>query len=137
MPQGSYVIEQWTRGKKGSPGAWVEVLHLPFGRSLTDAETAVKKLGTAACTESYKCSVWCGLSKKGTSCECANHTHRRRRVSMRFGRCSSARRGGIRLRRLRKLADSKRFARNDLPCSLLAARFHLLSGPGANMVARW
>ena len=33
-------------GKKGSAGAWDEVLHLPFGRSLTDAETAVKKLGT-------------------------------------------------------------------------------------------
>ena len=46
MPQGYYTIEQWTRAKKGSPGAWVEILHLPFGRSLTDAETAVKKLGT-------------------------------------------------------------------------------------------
>jgi hypothetical protein len=46
MPQGYYTIEQWTRGKKGSAGAWVEVLHLLFGRSLTDAETAVKNLGT-------------------------------------------------------------------------------------------
>ena len=46
MPQGYYTIEQWTRGKKGSPGAWVEILHLPFGRSLTDAENAVKNLGT-------------------------------------------------------------------------------------------
>ena len=46
MPQGYYTIEQWTRGKKGSPGEWVEILHLPFGRSLTDAETAVKNLGT-------------------------------------------------------------------------------------------
>src|SRR6476660_6998527 len=35
MPQGYYTIEQWTRGKKGSPGAWVEILHLPFGRSMT------------------------------------------------------------------------------------------------------
>ena len=47
MAQGYYTIEQWTRGKKGSPDAWVEVLYLPFGRSLTDAETAVKNLGTA------------------------------------------------------------------------------------------
>jgi hypothetical protein len=46
MPQGYCTIEQWTRGKKDSPGAWVEVLHLPFGRSLTDAETAVRNLGT-------------------------------------------------------------------------------------------
>ncbi len=46
MPQGYYTIEQWTQGKKGSAGAWVEVIHLPFGRSLTDAEAAVKKLGT-------------------------------------------------------------------------------------------
>ena len=46
MPQGYCTIEQWTRAKKGSPGAWVEILHLLFGRSLTDAETAVKKLGT-------------------------------------------------------------------------------------------
>jgi hypothetical protein len=45
MAQGYYTIEQWTRGKKGSPGAWVEILHLPFGRSLTEAETAVKNLG--------------------------------------------------------------------------------------------
>src|SRR3954469_14685216 len=47
MPQGYYTIEQWVGAKKGSAGAWVEVLHLPFGRSLTDAETAVKNLGTA------------------------------------------------------------------------------------------
>jgi hypothetical protein len=47
MPQGYYTIEQWTRGKKGSAGAWVEILHLPFGRSLTEAETAVKNLGMA------------------------------------------------------------------------------------------
>ena len=40
MPQGYYTIEQWTRPKKGSPRAWVEILHLPFGRSLTDAEIA-------------------------------------------------------------------------------------------------
>jgi hypothetical protein len=46
MPQGYYTIEQWRRGKKGSAGAWVEILHLPFGRSLTDAEAAVKNLGT-------------------------------------------------------------------------------------------
>ena len=45
MPQGYYTIEQWTRGKKGSAGTWVEILHLPFGRSLTDAATAVKDLG--------------------------------------------------------------------------------------------
>ena len=46
MPQGYYTIEQWTRGKEGSTGAWVEILNLPFGRSLTEAETAVKNLGT-------------------------------------------------------------------------------------------
>lgn len=46
MPQGYYTIEQWTRVKKGSPGAWVDILDLPSGRSLTDAETAVKNLGT-------------------------------------------------------------------------------------------
>jgi hypothetical protein len=45
MAQGYYTIEQWTRGRKGSAGAWVEVLHLPIGRSLTEAEAAVKKLG--------------------------------------------------------------------------------------------
>jgi hypothetical protein len=33
-------------GQKRFAGAWVEILHLPFGRSLTEAEAAVKKLGT-------------------------------------------------------------------------------------------
>jgi hypothetical protein len=47
MPQGYYTVERWVGAKKGSAGAWVEVLHLPFGRSLTDAEAAVKDLGTA------------------------------------------------------------------------------------------
>ena len=46
MPQGYYTIERWKPARKGSPGAWIEVLHLPFGRSLTEAETAVKDLGT-------------------------------------------------------------------------------------------
>ena len=46
MPQGYYTIEQWTRAKKGSAGAWVGILDLPFGRSLTDAETALKNLET-------------------------------------------------------------------------------------------
>jgi hypothetical protein len=112
MPQGYYTIEQWTRGKKGSPGAWVEILHLPFGPSLSNAETAVKIWVRRGCTESYKCSVWSGLNKKGTICGCANHM-RRLRVSMRFGRCSSARRGVTRLRRLRKLAGGKSSARSD------------------------
>jgi hypothetical protein len=47
MPQGYYTVERWIGAKKGLAGAWVEVLHLPFGRSLTDAEAAVKDLGTA------------------------------------------------------------------------------------------
>src|ERR1700750_145144 len=46
MPQGYYTIEQWTPAKKRPQGRWIEILHLPFGRSLTEAETAVKNLGT-------------------------------------------------------------------------------------------
>ena len=43
MPQGFYTIEQWKRA--GREGAWIAVLHLPFGASLTAAEEAVKGLG--------------------------------------------------------------------------------------------
>ena len=45
MPQGYYAIEQWTQPKKGSPCEWVEIIHLPFGKSLTDAENALQNLG--------------------------------------------------------------------------------------------
>ena len=54
---------------------------------------------------------------------------------MRFGRCSSARRGVTRLSRLKKLAGSKNSARNDSACSLLLAsifyfRFFSFYSPG-------
>jgi len=45
MPQGYYTIEQWKPAKKSAAPAWVAVLHLPFGTSLTAAETAVEGLG--------------------------------------------------------------------------------------------
>ena len=45
MPQGYYTIEQWKQRKKSAPPAWVAVLHLPFGTSLTAAEKAVERLG--------------------------------------------------------------------------------------------
>jgi len=45
MPQGYYTIEQWERRKNSAAPAWVAVLHLPFGTSLTAAEKAVEKLG--------------------------------------------------------------------------------------------
>jgi hypothetical protein len=45
MPQGYYTIEKWTRPKKSTALEWVAVLHLPFGTSLTAAESAVEQLG--------------------------------------------------------------------------------------------
>jgi hypothetical protein len=45
MPQGYYTIEQWKPPKKGLPSKWVEITHLPFGKSLTDAENALQNLG--------------------------------------------------------------------------------------------
>lgn len=45
MPQGYYTIEQWKQTKKSAAPAWVAVLRLPFGTSLTAAEKAVEKLG--------------------------------------------------------------------------------------------
>jgi hypothetical protein len=45
MPQGYYTIEQWTRRAKNKPAAWVAVLELPFGASLTAAENALQDLG--------------------------------------------------------------------------------------------
>src|SRR6476660_8208865 len=45
MPQGYYTVEQWMRPKKGAELQWMEVLQLPFGTSLTEAENALKRLG--------------------------------------------------------------------------------------------
>ena len=45
MPQGYYVIEQWTHAAKDAPAAWIVVLQLPFGATLTAAEVALEKLG--------------------------------------------------------------------------------------------
>ena len=45
MPQGYYTIEQWTQPKNGRQGNWVAIFHLPFGRSLTDAEHTLEQLG--------------------------------------------------------------------------------------------
>jgi hypothetical protein len=45
MPQGYYTIEQWKPAKKGSPCEWVEIIHLPFGKSQTEAENALQSLG--------------------------------------------------------------------------------------------
>jgi hypothetical protein len=45
MPQGYYTIEQWDKTKKDARPDWVAVLHLPFGESLTAAETAIERLG--------------------------------------------------------------------------------------------
>jgi hypothetical protein len=47
MPQGYYTIEQWKSPKKGEACEWVEILQLPFGRSLTEAEQALKNLDKA------------------------------------------------------------------------------------------
>ena len=45
MPQGYYLIEQWTRSGKDAPAEWIPILHLPFGATLTAAENALEKLG--------------------------------------------------------------------------------------------
>jgi len=45
MPQGYYCIEQWARSTKDAPAAWIVVLLLPFGATLTAAEEALEKLG--------------------------------------------------------------------------------------------
>jgi len=45
MPQGYYSIEQWARATEDAPAAWIVVLHLPFGATLTAAEEALEKLG--------------------------------------------------------------------------------------------
>jgi hypothetical protein len=45
MPQGYYAIEKWMQPKNGAAHEWAEVLQLPSGTSLTDAENVVKKLG--------------------------------------------------------------------------------------------
>jgi len=47
MPQGYYTIEQWMQPKKGAPFQWSEIMHLPFGASLTEAEDALKGLGNS------------------------------------------------------------------------------------------
>src|SRR5690242_15769949 len=44
MPQGYYTIEQWKSAKRAA-SEWTPVLNLPFGASLTAAETALKNLG--------------------------------------------------------------------------------------------
>jgi hypothetical protein len=45
MPQGYYTIEQWTQPGDGTPPAWIAILHLPLGSSLTAAESALETLG--------------------------------------------------------------------------------------------
>ena len=45
MPQGYYTIEQWTRPTKKAQPTWIAIRRLPFGQSLTAAETAIKNLG--------------------------------------------------------------------------------------------
>jgi hypothetical protein len=47
MPQGYYTVEQWKQPKRGAPPAWVAILTLPFGETLTAAEQAVMELGEA------------------------------------------------------------------------------------------
>jgi hypothetical protein len=37
--------KQWTRSGKDAPAAWIVVLQLPFGTTLTAAEEALEKLG--------------------------------------------------------------------------------------------
>jgi hypothetical protein len=44
MPQGYYTIEQWKRPRKGESPAWVSILTLPFGTTLTRAEQALAHL---------------------------------------------------------------------------------------------
>src|SRR5581483_6559639 len=44
MPQGYYTIEQWMKTTKDAQPAWVPILSLPFGTSLTAAESALKDL---------------------------------------------------------------------------------------------
>jgi hypothetical protein len=45
MPQGYYTIEKWTRPSIRAQPKWIAVLQLPFGTSLTAAESAVERLG--------------------------------------------------------------------------------------------
>jgi hypothetical protein len=45
MPQGYYTIEQWTPPGPDAESAWIPILHLPLGASLTAAETALEALG--------------------------------------------------------------------------------------------
>jgi hypothetical protein len=45
MPQGYYVVEQWTRSTKDAAAEWIPFLILPFGATLTAAEQALEKLG--------------------------------------------------------------------------------------------
>jgi hypothetical protein len=45
MPQGYYTIEKWTRRSVKARRKWISVLQLPFGTSLTAAESAVERLG--------------------------------------------------------------------------------------------
>jgi hypothetical protein len=45
MPQGYYTIEQWMQPEKGAQLQRTEVMYLPFGTSLTDAENTLKRLG--------------------------------------------------------------------------------------------
>ena len=47
MPQGYYTIEQWKQPKRGAPPAWIAILTLPFGETLTAAERALMQLGKA------------------------------------------------------------------------------------------
>jgi hypothetical protein len=45
MPQGYYVVEQWTCSTKEAAAQWIAVLVLPFGATLTSAEQALERLG--------------------------------------------------------------------------------------------
>jgi hypothetical protein len=45
MPQGYYTIEQWMGANGGDSPKWVAVLELPFGVSLTGAESVLRDLG--------------------------------------------------------------------------------------------
>jgi hypothetical protein len=45
MPQGYYTIEKWARQSAKARPRWIAVLQLPFGTSLTAAESAARRLG--------------------------------------------------------------------------------------------
>ena len=66
MPQGYYTIEQWTRGAK-----WTAVAVLPFGLSLSDAETQLARRGKPGLYRLVHTQriIWCERDKRNQSAD--------------------------------------------------------------------